>query len=577
MSVCMSGRPGRGSPFFTAAAAALVLLLSTDHARAQQTRPSVRPSGALQRLNKNLKHIPASRESPAVLTRGADTASRSDTAPNFSAYVARFKYVGNTRIGSDELDAALHDLTGRTLTLHDIDRAAEIATALYAAKGYNVARVVVPPQDIVDQTVTLLVLEGYLQPDGLELIDYTEGRGDLAYIESIFSRQIDFSSPIRRQEYERALRLVENLPGVTVRSWLYPGTEVGTARLRTELRPTPRHATGVALDNYGYRPTGSARMSIYSINENVFRQHEELRLDAASSGLDNYYLGTSGRLPVGPDGWMLTASADHLKYNVRQAFSLDDEHGSADHFGFGVSYPLQLLSDVSWVTHHTLNLVRQRDTSNSYGTEVRDARFLESDLVGELFWNADASASTTLRLSVSLGSSQAPAQSDPFHTDGDFAVGGVDLVHIQPVAPQVAWLSQVRAQTASRNLNGYFTCSVGGPYSSRAYPTGQVAADRCVQFNNELFFQPSAAWRFSTFIDWSHSRYHAKHLSDQPNPNDTLASFGLSLTAFVRPGATLSLTVARQIVQSAERESLGYDLDQGTSRYRAWFQGLIEY
>jgi len=549
-------------------------MLVFTNSEAQQA--SRLPSGTLQRLTQTLKRIPAARE-PVPPPNLSGSLSKGPGAPTqIRALITQFRFIGNTQVPSEALSAALSDLTGGPLTLAEIDQAAERITALYVSKGYNVARAVIPPQDIVDQSVTLVVLEGKLQEGGLELVDFSEGQVDLDRISAILQAQIDLSSPIRRKEYERALRLVENLPGVTLKSWLYPGRDIGTARLRTELYATPKHQNVVALDNHGYQPTGAWRTSIDSVHENTWGEHEQVRLDASVSDARNVYLGASAQLPLGTDGWALVGQMDHIQYDVRRQFSTNDEHGSAQHLGLGFSYPLQLLSDVSWVTQQTLNVVRQSDAMQGFDGEQRDVHFLESTVQGDINWNASGSANTTLRMNLSLGSANAPAP-ELRSTQGDFAVLVGDVSHMQALGDGLVWWSQLKAQTASRHLNGYFACTLGGPYSSRAYPTGQVAADRCIQFNNELFLQTNATWRFSAFLDWARARQTAPGLNGAAMATDTLASAGLSLTAFVRQNDSISLTVARQLTRSLEREAFDRDVDKRNARYRAWLQAQMAF
>jgi hemolysin activation/secretion protein len=549
------------------------ILLCTDSEAQLANRT---PAGTLQRLTQTLKRIPASREptSPPSLS---GSVSKGPGAPtNIRAQITQFRFMGNTQVSSQALSAELSDLTGRALTLAEIDQAAERITALYVSKGYNVARAVIPPQDIVDQSVTLVILEGMLQEDGLELVDFSEGQIDLDRISGILEAQIDLNTPIRRKAYERALRLVENLPGVTLKSWLYPGQAIGTARLRTELYATPRHQNVVAVDNHGYRPTGAWRTSIDSVHENTWGHHEQIRLDASVSDARNVYLGASAQLPLGTDGWALVGQLDHIQYDVRREFSVNNEHGSAQHLGLGFSYPLQLLSDVSWVTQQTLNLVRQRDAMRGFDTEQRDVHFLESTLRGDITWNASGSANTTLRMSMSFGSAQAPAN-ELRSTQGDFAVLVGEVSHMQALGDGLVWWVQGKAQTASRHLNGYFACTLGGPYANRAYPTGQVAADRCLQLNNELFLQTNATWRYSIFLDWARARQTAPGLNGTGMATDKLASAGLSLTAFLRQNDSISLTVARQLTRSVERQAFDRDVDRLNARYRAWLQAQMAF
>ena len=314
-------------------------------AMAQNTRPD---AGTLQRLQRDNTRpaVPDPQRGREVLRGGTDAAT---PAPTGTAQVtlSRFVFVGNTRIPAEELNAALKPYLGRTLTLADLNAAAELATTVYRERGYNLARVLLPPQDIANDAATLLVLEGYIDRLGPELVDLSEGRTDMLYLVAILNRQIDWSVPINRREYERALRLIDNLPGVTVRSVIYPGNEPGTAHLRIEAFPIAALRGGLVADNYGARSTGSARLSGYAVSENATRRHERVRIDASTTGRGLNFIGVDAMFPAGTDGWMLGGYADYLEYKVLDSFDgTNNENGYATHFALNASYPLWLLADV---------------------------------------------------------------------------------------------------------------------------------------------------------------------------------------------------------------------------------------
>lgn len=555
-----------------------------NFAGAQTPRPD---AGTLQRMQKEAarpyKPDPdRPSAAPGITTPGSGIAT-TDGSQARTIAVSQFVFVGNTRISAADLSAALRDFTGRTLSLADLNKAADVATALYRERGYNVARVVVPPQDIANQTVKLLVLEGYIDSIGPELVDLSEGRTDMLYLVAILNRQIDWSAPINRREYERALRLIDNLPGVTVRSVLYPGHEPGTAHLRIEAFPIAMLRGGLVADNYGSRPSGSARLSGYAVIENTAGRHERVRVDASTTGPGLNFIGVDAMLPAGTDGWMFGAYADYLQYDIRDSFDgSNNEQGYASHVALNASYPLWLLADISLTASGSVNYLNQIDRSVALGREDRNIGYFNFALLGEKSWHGGRPRATLAHLGLSIGRVDTATGIDTFGTNGSFTAIEAEFNHVQRLARD--WSSQhvLRAQTASQNLNGFFKCNIGGPASNRGYPVGQFIADRCVKFTNELQWHlpddfDGARLQLSAFLDLAQGRENINAVPGQNNYSDTLSSAGLGALALLPGGHELSATLGRQLKSTKDRDTLGYDADRRSGRSRFWVQGVLKF
>lgn len=561
---------------------ALAAALCSGGAFAQAQRPD---AGTLQRLQKETTRPASPDPDRPDLLPGAPRASAgaAEAATLPAVTVSQFEFIGNTRISAADLSAVLQGFTGRKLSLAELQSATDAATALYRERGYNVARVLLPPQEVAAGRVTLLVLEGHIDRLGPELVDLSEGRTDMLYLLAILNRQIDWSEPIHRREYERALRLIDNLPGVTVRSVIYPGSEPGTAHLRIEAFPIAALRGGLIADNYGARSSGSARLSGYAVVENATRRHERVRVDASTTGSGLNFIGVDAMLPVGTDGWTVGAYADFLEYDVRNSFDgINNENGYATHVALNAAYPLWLLSDVALTASGSLNYLNQIDRSVLNGREDRNIGYVNLALLGERNWHGGRPRATLLHAGVSFGRVDTAAGVDTFGSNGGFTVVEAELNHVQRLARD--WSSQhvLRGQTASQNLNGFFKCNIGGPVSNRGYPVGQFLADRCLQFTNELQWHlPDdlwhARWQLSAFLDLAKGRENINPVPGQNNYSDTLSSAGFGALALLSGGHELRAVVGHQLKSTKERDTLGYDADQRGGRTRLWVQGVLKF
>lgn len=148
------------------------------------------------------------------------------------------------------------DAIGKELTLAQLQTLADRISARYHASGFLLARAYLPAQDIRNGVVEIAVLEGRLGKlavsNGSTLTD---------------ARVASRLSGLREGEaldggaLERELLLLNDLPGVQVRSTLRPGASVGTTDLDIQLARHAPYSGSVELDNYGNRYRPLARRS----------------------------------------------------------------------------------------------------------------------------------------------------------------------------------------------------------------------------------------------------------------------------------------------------------------------------
>src|SRR5690606_20459186 len=124
-------------------------------------------------------------------------------------------------------------------------------TAHYRRHGYLLARAYLPAQDIHDGEVEIAVLEGRLGEIG---IDNTSRVGASTINHHV--DRIETAGAVQGRNLERSLLLLNDLPGVDVRSTLQPGATVGTADLGIQVRATSGIDGSVDADNFGNRYTG---------------------------------------------------------------------------------------------------------------------------------------------------------------------------------------------------------------------------------------------------------------------------------------------------------------------------------
>jgi hemolysin activation/secretion protein len=164
--------------------------------------------------------------------------------------LASIEISGNAAVLSASLLAPYASLRGSTISVARIYGIAAEMTAVYRNRGYILSSVVVPPQDLQDGRVKLVVVEGYLAD-----VKFTGSIRRPGMLESI-RRALLREKPLRAQTLERQLLLLNDLPGLSAQGFLAPAaSQSGASELTIHLEQ--HHlAVGASGSNRGSRLQG---------------------------------------------------------------------------------------------------------------------------------------------------------------------------------------------------------------------------------------------------------------------------------------------------------------------------------
>lgn len=499
--------------------------------------------------------------------------------PQSRVFVREFRFTGNTRIDSAELAARLQPYAGRESTITDLGRAAASVAELYQARGLFVARAVVPPQQIVDGVVHILVFEGELEAGGLIVANETR-RTDTAYVREILSQEIGEGDIIELARYERALLLVNDLPGVRVRVRLFPGTTVGTARISVELIETPTTAYSLSTDNFGFYGFGPYRATATALVDNLAGENERVTLGGSTSGRGQKYLFGEFLLPVGPNGLTAKLIGSWLDYTLVKEYAAFGGSGDAWQIAGELSYPLIRSTTSSLYLTGKLERSDHTDASAGFATLERTVDSAEVALHGNFGSNLLAPAVTTYAARLHGGHVNHDSGGDASGTGGGFAALELNAEHLQSIDGPWSGFVRGTAIGGTKNLEGMFQCSIGGPLSNRGYAVGEASADRCLSLMTELRYDlaqlaAGADWQILAFYDHTvGDKFHSTPAGQQ-NFDYNLKSVGLGMNLNWAGRGFLHSSVGYQLSQSPEERASGQAADFSTSNYRVWLQGVL--
>jgi hemolysin activation/secretion protein len=394
------------------------------------------------------------------------------------------QFVGATGVPESELQAAVAGKIGQSVTFADLEQLAAAATEVYRRHGFLLVQAYVPVQEVVDGVVRISISEGVL---GNVSIDVAEGApvqqervaGTLAILEP--------GKPLNGRQYERAMLLLSDLPGIKPQSAISAGAASGTTDLAVQVGARDRFQYGLELDNYGTRDSGRHRLtgSMRWASPSGRGDNLDLRLMLAQ-GMHTAFGRISYETPVGYRGLRIGGGLARVQYELGGPFAPLEPTGTGNVADLSFSYPIIRQRSTNLFVRGMLDHKDLTDRFEAVGFETR--KRIRGAGIGLSFERRDkfggggyTSANALLyRGNLDIKDATSEAFDNPpfgYDTEGSFGKFSLQAARLQYLAPKWSLFVGTGLQRASRNLDAYEKLSLGGPKAVRAYATGEVLAD----------------------------------------------------------------------------------------------------
>lgn len=494
--------------------------------------------------------------------------------------VEGFVVTGATLVDEATLQAVLRPWVGRPASLDSLRRAADAVAQAYRERGW-LARATLPEQQVSDGRVRIAVVEGRLAALRIDrAADAQRALPDDAVRAAMLARQ-RLGEPVRAEDLQRAVTLLDETPGTHAASLLEPGDKEGETRLVVAVKGAPLVSGSASLDNSGAVATGEARATLNLALNGALRRGDQGTLTLnVSTG--SRYARAGASLPLGVDGWRAAAYLSALDYGYD--LSSVRYSGTASVLGAALSYPLQ--RSAARNLSLALSLDRKGFHNAVAGVQLNDKRIdaltvalngdRQDEWLGGGLWIASLQA-TAGRLD--LAGNDADLQADQA-AGGPGRQGRFDkltgsLTRLQRITARTSLSVALSAQHSGRNLDSAEKFQVTGPYGVRAYGVSEPSADNGVLLTVEGRLQLRPGWAVSLFHDRARIERDAQPNSATLSPNRYgLAGSGASLAWEPQGGVQLRVSVAwRQGENPARNPATQADSD-GTRRSPRVFASL---
>jgi hemolysin activation/secretion protein len=250
-------------------------------------------------------------------------------------HVREFRFVGNSVVSDEELQAIATPYAGREIGNLELDDLRLRLTRRYTDAGYINSGAVLPDQDVSEGVVTYRIVEGRLSAIALG----GSHRYDPEFLRARIGSGAEGVLNINRLQ-ERLQVLLQDPLIERIAAELAPGVAPGEAVLRAEVTSAPLFLAGFSLANDRSPSIGADQLEGLFAVRNLLGRGEVLALrPAKTEGLEDYGVGLS--LPLTARGLTLNLRAQRTRSRVVEA-PLDqlDIGANSKSYEAGLSYPL---------------------------------------------------------------------------------------------------------------------------------------------------------------------------------------------------------------------------------------------
>jgi hemolysin activation/secretion protein len=549
----------------------LGVLVSCMPAAAQQ----IPDAGALRQQIESSKTLPGAnlpKAGPSAQPK-ADAPAAAESAATLVAKA--FRFTGNTRFASSELEAVLAGYLNRPLDFNGLQAAAAQVARHYRRQGW-VVRTYLPKQDVTEGTITIHVVEAIFgQPE----FEGTRPRGIvLETVRDRIARHVPGGAPLNLDRLDRTLLLIHDLPGVRVSGRLEPGRAERETNVVLSVEDDPWLDGVAGIDNGGSRSTGALRATGVASLNSPLALGELLQAQAmASQG--TAFVRLSWQQPVGLSEWRAGANVSYLRYRlVGEDFEALDARGHSTGFGVEASYPLLRSRPQNLFLGLAADRKRFDNTVGGATTSRYTVDALTASLSGNRLEDPWLGGLTQGQVAAVLGrvdlggSPNAAADAATTRTDGGFVKLRFSAQNERQLASWRQLGLQASGQLASRNLDSSERFYLGGPTGVRAYPVSEAGGSEGVLASAELRWLLPERLTAAGFVDWGMVRVNHDNDFSGGAPDNTVAlsGFGASLAWQGPQRLSARLVWAHRLGHNPNAGATGKDQDGSLVKHRFW-------
>lgn len=476
--------------------------------------------------------------------------------------------VGATAVPAGEVEAAYAESLGKQITLTEVYAIANRITRIYRDHGFILSRAVVPEQQIKDGVVTLQIVEGFIS----DYIIQADDVGARKEIEA-FAKKMMNDGPLTAKTLERYLLLMNDLPGITVRSVLSPSKTVAGGADMILIAEQKKFEGGASIDNYGNTYLGPERLMLRGQANSLFGSSDQIYGMAmwAPSHDELRYYSAGIRHNIGSEGTKIGASVSYAETDPTLPLALGgllDPNGESLNVSFMATHPFIRSRDLNVnggltfdITHNTT----EYDPAFSVLNTSDDQRVLRAN--GQMTYLDKYAGYNMANLSASQGleiaGSSRKGDAGLSRSSGDpaFTKINIDASRLQRIYGALTGLIAVTGQYSFQSLLSSEQFGLGGNDFGRGYDSSEVTGDQGIAAKAELAYSIPLQYQYLNSVQpyafYDIGSVWTRTPSAGQDKKDSLASTGLGVRTQFIPSVQGDVFVAKPL--TADVGSRGED------------------
>ncbi|MFQ5450338.1 MAG: ShlB/FhaC/HecB family hemolysin secretion/activation protein [Nitrospinaceae bacterium] len=394
---------------------------------------------------------------------------------------------GSTVYPKNRFRHLYRNFIGKQVNLEHIYRIAHAVTRKYRNDGYILSQAVVPPQKIDEGIVRLRIIEGFV--DKVRVQGQVRGPKRLL---NAYRKRLLRSRPLHARDLERYLLLIDDLPGVSVKSVLTPSEDRKGASHLTLILQNKAYDAHVGVDNRGTKFNGPYQFFGGAGENSLLGFYERFGIQGVvtSNPDELLFFNAFYDLPVSAEGTRLLFSGSISRSQPGSSLEVFNVEGDSHTFSIVGTHPFIRSRGENLRGH--LGYTHRNTQTDILGTLDSEDRLRVIDL-GMTYDFADRFRGVNLasfRISQglnffdatetgSLNLSRSQGRSDFTKVSGEF-------LRLQQLAPAWMLLGSAVWQYSFDKLLASEEFGVGGSVYGRAFDASEITGDQGVAFKLEL-------------------------------------------------------------------------------------------
>lgn len=396
-------------------------------------------------------------------------------------------------LDSEQLRQLASEYVGRPISFADLNELLRRINALYSERGQLTARALIPPQDLEEGVLRVVLIEAS--------IDEVRWKQAPRHVDESFYRE---RLPVQAQQVLDSPALMAALqrfnattPGPQVSASLAPGSRFGTTRLDLEAFEPDALQWSLFLNNYGNEGSGREQYGGSLTWFSPSGGADALNLLLLASGSSQYGSLRYSR-PVNRHNGVVFVEASANSLQIEEgAFAALNIEGDSSSYGIGYDQPWWW--DSEWMLQGGIAYRQQTSETTIEGVALSETDTGEVILKGQVEYR-----SRPWYLRYEQRVRQASLSNGVSGDSGSYTLLGGDTYLARALGERFEAVGRFGWQyaTDAENLPSGLYYQFGGISSVRGYDAGVISSPQGMTLNMEMHWRYNERWQPFVFFDY---------------------------------------------------------------------------